>query len=113
MRDNREREVTKRLSLAEGTKAVSEVFDVGLLGLINQDIARVGLARVVAHLGNETGLRHIEVTTTFVDFLASLIRRKRCPFSADHEAAGIFSSESSTNGLVSVMASFIVRTRTK
>ena len=81
--------------------------------LVYQNIAGVGLAGVVAHLRDKAGLRDIEVAAAFVHFFACLVRCKRRPFRADVKLAGIFSSASSTSGRVSVMASFIVSTRTK
>ena len=62
-----------------------KIFDVSLLGLIHQHIARVRLRRVVAHLRDETRLRHIEVAAALVDFLAGLVRRERRPLRDDVE----------------------------
>jgi len=48
------------------------------------------------------------VAAALVDFLAGLVRRKRRPFRNDSEVG----SASSARGRVSVIASFIVSTRT-
>ena len=82
---NRQREVAERLTVAQSTQAVAKVLDVGLLRLVHQHIARVRLRRVVAHLRDKAGLRHVEVAAALVDFLARLVRRERRPFRDDSE----------------------------
>jgi hypothetical protein len=49
MEHDREREIAKRLTVTQGAQAIAKILDVSLLGLIDQHIARVSLARVVAH----------------------------------------------------------------
>ena len=73
------------MPVAQSAQAVAKVFDVGLLRLVHQHIARVRLRRVVAHLRDKPGLRHIEVAAALVDFLAGLVRRERRPFRNDSE----------------------------
>jgi hypothetical protein len=50
------REVAERLTVTQGAKAIPKSFDVGLLGLVHQHIARVRLGSVVAHLRDESRL---------------------------------------------------------
>src|ERR1700761_2975908 len=84
---DREGEIAKRLPLSENAEAVSEILDVRLLGLVNEHVARIRLSSVVAHLRDETGLRHIEVTAALGHFFASLVGRQGSPFGA-HDKAG-------------------------
>ncbi len=85
VQNNGEREVAERLAVAQGAQAVAEVLDVGLLRFVDQHIARIRLRRVVAHLRDKAGLRHIEVAAALVDFLAGLVRRERRPLRDDVE----------------------------
>src|SRR5438093_559764 len=61
VQDNREREIAKRLTVAERAEAIAKIFNIGLLGLVHEYIPWVGFRRVVAHLGDKPRLRHIEV----------------------------------------------------
>ena len=73
------------MAVAEGAQAIAEVFNVGLLGLIHQHIARVCLGGIIAYLRDKTGLRHIEVAATLVDFLARFVGGEWRPLRDDIE----------------------------
>ncbi len=56
----------------QGAQAITKVLNVGLLGLVHQHVAWVRLGGVVAHLGDKSCLRHIEVAAALVHFFAAL-----------------------------------------
>ena len=73
------------MAVPQGAQAIPKIFDVGLLGLVHQHIARVRRRGVVAHLRDKPRLRHIEVAATLVYLLAGLVRWKRRPLRDDIE----------------------------
>ena len=75
------------MTVTQGTQAIAKIFNVGLLGLVHQHIARVRLRGVVAHLGDKPCLRHIEVAAALVHFFAGLVRGERRPL-RDHIEVG-------------------------
>ncbi len=65
MKNDGERELPEGLAVAKSPQAVAEILDIGLLRLIDQNISRIRLRRVIAHLRYEASLRDVEVTTSF------------------------------------------------
>jgi hypothetical protein len=108
-----QREVAQRLTVTQSSKTIAKVLDVSLLRFVYQHVARVRLRGVTTHLGDEPGFRHIEMAAPPVHLFAGFIRSEWRPLRDDIEVGGIFNSASSTSGLVSEIASFIVSTRTK
>ena len=84
--DDRKRKVPQRLTVAERSQAIAQVLDVGLLRFVDELIALRDL--VVPHLGDEAGLRNIEVPAAGIDFLAGLRRRQRRPLGHNVEVGG-------------------------
>ena len=75
------------MTVTQGAQAIAKIFDVGLLGLVHQHVAWVRLGGVVAHLGDEPCLGHIEVAAALVHFFAGLVRGERRPL-GDHVEVG-------------------------
>ena len=71
--NNGQRELAKRLAIAQCPQAVAEVFDIGLLRFIDQNIAWVRFDWIVAQLRDESGFRNVEVATALVHFLSGFI----------------------------------------
>ena len=66
---------------------VAKIFDIGLLRLIDQNIAWVRLCRVVTQLRDEAGFRDVEVATPLIHFLSCLISGELCPLCYHAEVA--------------------------
>ena len=84
--------------------------DIRLLRFVDELIALRAL--FIPHLGDEARLRNIEVPATSIDFLAGLRHRERRPLGHNVEVGGNLEKLIEDEGPVSLMASFIVSTRT-